>query len=95
MDSDYFNNVSDDNRSIYNCIINGRFEKNNKKRSAFTTLDMFPTILSSIGFDIKGEQLGLGVNLFSDRKTLAERYGLEQLNTELAGYTKFYKRFYK
>ena len=46
--------------------------KNNKKRSAFTTFDMFPTILPSIGFDIKGEQLGLGVNLFSDRKTLAE-----------------------
>ena len=44
---------------------------------------MFPTTLASLNVKIKGNKLGLGVNLFSDEKTLVEQFGLEFLNQEL------------
>lgn len=49
----------------------------------FSDIDMFPTILSSINFEIEGNQLGLGTDLFSDKKTLLERIGLDSLNKEI------------
>ncbi len=49
----------------------------------YTTLDMYPTTLAAMGVKIEGNKLGLGVNLFSNEQTLAEKYGLEYLNTEL------------
>ena len=39
--------------------------------------------LASLGFEISGNRLGLGTNLFSDRKTLAEEIGLNKFNKEL------------
>lgn len=50
----------------------------------FSDIDMFPTILSSIDFDIEGDRLGLGTDLFSDKKTLLERIGLDSLNKEIS-----------
>ncbi len=44
---------------------------------------MFPTILASIGVDIKGERLGIGTNLFSGKKTIFEEYGVDATNREL------------
>lgn len=49
----------------------------------FSDIDMFPTLLSSINFDIDGDRLGLGTDLFSDKKTLLERIGLDSLNKEI------------
>ena len=34
--------------------------------------DTYPTVVSALGGNIKGDRLGLGVNLFSSEKTLAE-----------------------
>lgn len=80
-------------RRVYNCIINsGKDEKNIKNRT-FTTLDMYPTVLSALGCEIKGEKLGLGTNLFSGEKTLAEKYGLKNLKKELSKNSKYYKNF--
>ena len=50
----------------------------------FSDIDMFPTILSSINFDIEGGRLGLGTDLFSDKKTLVEKIGLDSLNKEIS-----------
>lgn len=45
--------------------------------------DMFPTTLAAMGCQIEGDRLGLGVNLFSDQPTLAEKIGVDSLNEEL------------
>jgi len=49
----------------------------------FSDIDMFPTILSSINFDIEGNRLGLGADLFSDKKTLIETLGFDSLNNAI------------
>ena len=54
----------------------------NEKR-LYSDVDMFPTILSSINFNIDGDRLGFGTDLFSDKKTLIESIGLDSLNKEI------------
>ena len=80
----------DNNRRIYNTIINSKREKNNINDREYANIDMFPTILYALGADIKEDKLGLGVNLYSDNKTLIEEYGYEKVNNELSSYSKFY-----
>ena len=36
-----------------------------------------------MGVQIEGDRLGLGTNLFSDRKTILEEYGAEMANSEM------------
>ncbi|MCM3763494.1 LTA synthase family protein [Neobacillus niacini] len=77
-------------RTIYNAFINSAIEPINPKNRLFTQLDMFPTILASIGVEIEGDRLGLGTNLFSNRNTLAEEAGVKHLDVELGKNSKFY-----
>lgn len=53
-------------------------------------MDYFPTILAAIGAEIEGDRLGLGTNLFSDKSTLAEEYGFEEMFDELNQKSNFY-----
>jgi phosphoglycerol transferase len=55
-------------------------------------MDFFPTILASIGVSIEGDRLGLGTNLFSERKTLLEEYGYNYLYQELRKKSNFYNQ---
>ena len=90
MQDDFFKKRGAKKRYVYNCIVNPGVEiKNNENRIA-TSLDMFPTIVASIGGIIDGNKLGLGVNLFSGDKTLAEEYGVKYLNSELKKKSSFY-----
>lgn len=80
-------------RTVYNAIINPAVRTDRTHNRQFTSFDMYPTILASIGAEIPGDQLGLGVNLFSNQQTLIERMGgLEALNAELAKRSTFYER---
>ena len=36
------------------------------KNRQFTHMDMYPTTLAAMGFNIEGNKLALGTNLFSD-----------------------------
>jgi phosphoglycerol transferase len=92
QDPEFFNSRMYEgyDRTIYNSIINSPTEPLNSKNRLFTLLDMFPTILASIGVEIEGNRLGLGTNLFSNRKTLAEEVGISSLDVELAKNSKFY-----
>lgn len=83
VDKDY-------SRRVYNCIINSAVQSKNTKNREFSTMDMFPTTLAAMGCTIKGERLGLGVNLFSGEATLTEKYGFERLTSELESYSPFY-----
>ena len=83
-------------RTVYDCFINSAAEvKGSEMGRECNTLDMFPTVLAAMGFSIEGERLGLGTNLFSEKKTLSEELGYDELNAELGKYSEFYeKRFY-
>ncbi len=74
---------------LYNVVINSRVDGNTKNRE-FSSLDLFPTILASMGASIEGDRLGLGVNLYSSQETLIEKYGYKFVNKELLKNSEFY-----
>ena len=80
-------------RTVYNVIINSAREPMITSGRPWSTLDMFPTTLSSLGVDIEGDRLGLGVDLFSDQETLVSQFGLEFLNQELQRRSLFFENF--
>ena len=71
------------NRKWINIFVNPSKAPISEEKRLFTDIDMFPTILSSINFKIEGDKLGFGTDLFSDKKTLIERIGLDSLNKEI------------
>ena len=77
-------------RTIYNVILNSEKQAYKSKNRLFSSFDFFPTILSSLGVKIAGDRLGLGTNLFPNRKTLLERDGFDMVNSELRLNSNFY-----
>ena len=67
------------------------YENYNIKNRKFSSLDMFPTVLASIGCTIKDDKLGFGVNLFSNEKTLCERFPENYINSQLMMRNKQYE----
>ena len=92
MDAQFINQNTQKgyDRHVYNCFINCAIKTQNTKNRTFTPMDIFPTTLASIGCEIEGERLGLGTNLFSNKKTLAEEMSLEKLNNEINKSSKYY-----
>lgn len=91
MDAVLVDNTPWIERGVYNCFINvvpdGPVAQQNRQLCA---LDIFPTALSALGFDIQGDRLGLGTNLFSSQRTLGESLGLERIDAELMVQSNFY-----
>lgn len=86
-----FEDIDDDyQRSIYNVYINSAVDTDNNKNRKFTTFDYYPTTLASLGVKIKGNRLGLGTNLFSNTKTLSEKYGNSYIDKELKKTSNYY-----
>lgn len=91
MDQDFLSDIDPDyERTVYNCIINPAVEPERGEVRQFGVFDMMPTTLAAMGCTIKGNQLGLGVNLFSKTKTLTERFGYKALNEELLKRSDYY-----
>lgn len=92
MTTDFWNDIGNYERRIYNCFINlpDTLVAKETKNRKFSSLDMFPTILTSIGVRIEGERLGLGVDLFSGEETLLEKMGDDVFNKELELYSDYY-----
>ena len=86
----FYNNVYMYDRVIYDAIINSPVEPKQEKERLFTPLDMFPTTLASLGVKINGNKLGLGVNLYSEEKTLIEILGKDELENELKAKSFYY-----
>lgn len=78
-------------RTPYNCIINSAVEPAKMKERSFSTVDMYPTILAAMGVEIEGDRLGLGTNLFSNKKTLIEEAGFDNLNEEIQKTSYYYE----
>ena len=90
MQSNFYESNKNYQRTIYNTFINSKIEPKKEKNRLFSTLDLFPTTLASLGVEIEGNKLGLGVNLFSKEKTLIEKLGLENLNKEISKKSNYY-----
>ncbi|MBE7016013.1 MAG: LTA synthase family protein [Ruminococcaceae bacterium] len=96
MDYDYvWRNIPEEyERHIYNCFINSAVESDTYKKRTFTSFDMFPTTLAAMGCEIEGDRLGLGTNLFSDKKTHAEEMGYDEFDEQLSMSSNYYiKKF--
>ena len=79
-------------RTVYNCFINSAAEPvpGTVSGRTWTAFDMFPTTLAAMGFEIRGERLGLGTNMFSGLPTLAEELGFDYLETEIQKFSSYY-----
>ena len=80
-------------RTTYNTFINSTVTPKQEKNREFSTLDMYPTTLAALGVEIEGNRLGLGVNLFSEEKTLIEKYGFDYVNNEIQKKSFFYDNY--
>ncbi|MNT26765.1 phosphoglycerol transferase I [compost metagenome] len=89
---DFVDETESYQKTVYMTIINTDKKANDGTNRVYSTLDMFPTTLYSIGADIQGDKLGLGTNLFSDKKTLLENYGYNSMKSELERVSKFYNK---
>lgn len=70
-------------RRWYNLFINPvKIPANLKKE--FTSVDIAPTILESLGFTIENHKMGFGVSLFSNESTLVEKIGIDSLNNKFS-----------
>ncbi len=94
MNEQFFSDIGAYTRTTYNCYLNSAAEPVSTNGRIFTSADIFPTTLSAMGVEIKGDRLGLGTNLFSDRKTLAEEIGGENLVTELDRQSDYYDKHF-
>jgi phosphoglycerol transferase len=91
MDNYLVDGVAYNDRTVYNCFINSVYdEEPATTERQFTAMDIFPTVLSAMGYQIEGEHLGLGVNLYSGEETLVEKMGIDALNDELMKSSRFY-----
>ena len=77
-------------RTTYNCFIHPVKEPVNTGNRRFSSLDMFPSTLSAIGVEIKGDRLGLGTDLFSSTETLCEKLGEEEYRKQLEQSSDYY-----
>lgn len=79
---DYLVDKSEENRRWYDLFIAPAVKPLNTNRK-FTSFDIAPTIIESLGFSINNHKMGFGVSLFSNESTLVEKIGIDSLNQEL------------
>lgn len=79
-------------RKVYTAIINSAIDYELDYNRSYTTFDLYPTTLASLGCTIEGDRLALGTNLYSEESTLLEQLGIEALNEELMKYSKYYNQ---
>ena len=79
-------------RKVYNCFINTGYDKTklDLKNRQFNTMDMFPTVLSALGYNVPDGRLGLGTDMFSGKKTLCEELSSDYIDAEVQKYSQFY-----
>lgn len=90
MQTVFMRNYKEEDRGRFNLILNSTKKTENTKNRGIASYDLYPTVLSALGADIKNDSIGLGVDLFSNKKTLIEKYGKEKLNKELERKSLYY-----
>ena len=92
MDPNFYEKygITKEERKVYNVFINSAVNPIKDKNRKFTCLDIFPSTLAAMGVKIKGNQLALGVNLFSSKNTLPEKYGFKKFDDEMSKKSTFF-----
>ena len=90
MDPEWFQSIEDSGyeRTGYFTILNSPLAMPASPR-VYSTYDIFPTSLASIGVTFS-DRLGLGTNLYSSTPTLSEEIGFNTMDRELQRYSKYY-----
>lgn len=94
-DTDFDPEVERNPRYWINMFINSSIEAKKETGRMFSSFDMFPTVLEAMGVTIEGRRLGFGRSLFSGKKTLLEKFSLEEVDEELRKNTKQYNKLLK
>lgn len=96
MQNSFFDDVDDNyERTIYNVFINSAIDTEYEYDREFYTMDMYPTILASMGITIEDDRLALGTNLFSGVPTIYEEFGSDYVYEQLSYKSNYYyQRFY-
>jgi phosphoglycerol transferase len=83
-------------RSVYNVFINPVPALTPlQQRRKFSTYDLAPTFMESIGANLPRGRLGIGHSLFRPEATVYERVGFAYFDAELRKASAFYDRFYR
>lgn len=94
MDSNFFENVSDDyQRKTYTCIINSAATTQLDTHREYATIDLYPTILASLGVSMSSDRLGCGTNLYGTEQTIIEEYGKDYCWSEFSLGSSFVESF--
>ncbi len=80
-------------RGTYNVFLNLPENLQINKNMAFSTFDMAPTILESLGIKFSEKAFGLGRSLFFGPDTLLQRLGRQKLKSQLIKDSNLYKTF--
>ena len=90
----FYKKAPPSSRYIFNAFVNARKKAPDMNRH-FTQVDIFPTLVEALGYEIQGGRLGLGTSLFSKRKTLTEELGETTLNQELKKKNSLYESLWE
>ena len=94
MQSSFYDNIDKNyTRSVYNVFINSRVKSDTTKNRTFSSMDIYPTTLASLGVKIDGDRLGLGTNMYSNKKTLMEELSYKYVSNELKKRSSFYDNY--
>lgn len=94
MQSSFYDDIDKNyTRSVYNVFINSRVKSDTTKNRIFSSMDIYPTTLASLGVKIDGDRLGLGTNMYSNKKTLMEELGYKYVSNELKKRSSFYDNY--
>lgn len=85
MSGSWLNEAVDDgfDRRTYYCFESPYAEREGHGKREYCAYDTFPTTIAALGYEIEGDRLGLGTNLYSEKETLIEEYGLEAVELEI------------
>lgn len=77
---------------IYNAFFNlpDYLPKDVNTHRTFNQIDMFPTVLEIMGYQLPNRKAGMGTSLFAKSQTLAEKYSYDEQENELTSRDMFY-----
>ena len=85
--------LKNNQREVFNLFINSSLSKPSDR--PFTSFDLAPTILEAVGFPLASNQFGLGISLFSDKKTLLQKFSYQEIDAELKKPSIFYTSLFQ
>lgn len=95
MDNSLVDGIAYEDRMVYNCFINSdKSPAGATVNRKFSIIDMFPTVLSAMGFEIEGDRLGLGTDMFSGKPTILETMGSQKFSDEISMRSDYYEKHF-